>query len=240
MWIDTTTDEIIRQPKPLVIDGVWDANAFKDNAKLATVGIKPYREVQVDSKYYWQGALTKVDNGTEVVGTYEAIPRDIEALKEAMKSKVSIAFKALANKPRVDTGLGYYVDGGRDNLGDFEVGKEYNLPQVKDADGNFHAINAGDYDTIIGAIKSNGLALYQEKWAKEAEIDALTTLDAIIAYEATPYTLTTLVKHTDPDTGVVTYGPETEVSVVHKDMCTYFETVIPEPDESFVSLVKVV
>ena len=43
---------------------------------------------------------------------------------------------------------------------------------------------------IITAVRANGLSLYQTKWAKETQIDALADIEACKIYEATPYEYT--------------------------------------------------
>ena len=207
MWI-TNSGDIIKSPKQIEVGGItYPRQVFMDKELLTTLGIKPYREVKVDDRYYWQGTLTKVDNGTEVVGTYEAIPRDIEALKEVMKSDLKSTFANKRLRPQVEVTIGldtFFVDGSRDDILNFEDGKLLGVTQIKDADGNFHAVTSADYDTIISAQKANGLALYNTKWTKEQEIDALATLDAIKLYEATPYVYT----YTQADVDEATYIDE--------------------------------
>ena len=83
-------------------------------------------------------------------------------------------------------------------------------------------------------LKDYRTAIRAEGNAKETEILALTTLADVIAYENTPYTQVTKIKHTTDD-GVETYGPETEESDVELNMTMHFEADVSE-DPSFVSL----
>ena len=80
--------------------------------------------------------------------------------------------------------------------------------------------------------------LYAEQVTKEAEVTALTTLDDVMLYEATPYTEVRKVKHTSED-GVETYGPETEESNREINMTMHW-TANPKDDvdPAFVSLTK--
>lgn len=238
MWINIKTEEIIKSPKQISVDGItYPPQVFKDKELLKSLGIKPYREVKIDEKYYWQGQLTRVDNGDEVIGTYEAIPRDIGQLQDKLLSKVSQEFKSITSqRPVVDTGLGFYVDGGKDDLTNFEVGKKYVLPEVKDYKGETHPITVEEYDNVIQAIEMNGLNLFQEKWAKEQDIKALDSIEAIIAYENTPFIETRKVFTLD-ENGAKTYTGDTEEVEVTKDMCTYFSTIL-NLDEDIVSIRK--
>jgi hypothetical protein len=81
--------------------------------------------------------------------------------------------------------------------------------------------------------------LYAEQVTKEAEVDALTTLEDVMLYENTPYTEVRKVKHTSED-GVETYGPETEEYNREINMTMHW-TSNPKDDvdPSFVSLTLV-
>ena len=86
-------------------------------------------------------------------------------------------------------------------------------------------------------IATYATALYSEHETIKTAIAACDTLDKIKAYEATPHTEVRKVKHTSEE-GVETYGPETESSTRHINMCTHY-TANPtdEVDPAFVSLV---
>jgi hypothetical protein len=187
-------------------DILYPRQIWEDRELLKSFNIYPYREVGVDSRYYWQGQGNIVDGETETVCTYEAIPKLLDdklefnedgtpmldsdgkqvvtkGLKSALKAKVSTKYKAIMERPAVDTGLGFSVDGGYADLQNFQIGKEFGLPQVKDVNGVFHDVTAEDYDTIIAAIKAKGLQLYNEKWLAEQEVEAISTLEELMAYE---------------------------------------------------------
>ena len=95
-------------------------------------------------------------------------------------------------------------------------------------------------DTMSADVKAYRSAIRAEGNAKEAEVNALVTLDDVILYEATPFTEVRKTKHTDED-GVETYGPETEEPMTrHIDLTKHFDAIDPlaEVDEAFVSLTK--
>lgn len=77
-----------------------------------------------------------------------------------------------------------------------------------------------------------------ESNAKEVTISAITTLDGVMAFRATPHTSVTKVKHTSEE-GVETWGPETNPpATVHIDMVSHYVSLDPlaEVDPAFVSL----
>jgi hypothetical protein len=84
--------QIIKTPKAMVISGVTHPkNIFIDSATLTSLGIKAYREVTPDSRYYWNGEFTVDTSGSEVVGTYASTPRDVATLKANMLEKARSA-----------------------------------------------------------------------------------------------------------------------------------------------------
>jgi len=84
--------QIIKTPKSMEIsDVLYPRTIFKDNATLTSLGIKPYREVTPDSRYYWNGEFTVNTSGSEVVGTYASTARDVATLKAGMLAKANSA-----------------------------------------------------------------------------------------------------------------------------------------------------
>ena len=86
-------------------------------------------------------------------------------------------------------------------------------------------------------ISDYATTIYYEQNEKEAEVNALTTLEEIIDYENKPFTETRKVAIYD-DEGNVSYGDETETNTRHINMLKHW-TANPtdEVDPSFVSLV---
>ena len=90
MWYYNS--QIIKTPKAMEIgDVLYPKAIFRDSAQLTALGIKPYREVTPDSRYYWNGAYTVDTSGDEVVGTYAGTARDVATLKTGMLEKANSA-----------------------------------------------------------------------------------------------------------------------------------------------------
>jgi len=80
--------QIIKTPKSMEIsDVLYPRTIFKDSTTLTSLGIKAYREVTPDSKYYWNGAYSVDTSGSEVVGTYASTAKDVATLKAEMLEK---------------------------------------------------------------------------------------------------------------------------------------------------------
>ena len=71
----------------VISDVTYPKAIFRDSATLTSLGIKPYREVTPDSRYYWNGEFTVDTSGDEVVGTYASTPRNVATLKANMLEK---------------------------------------------------------------------------------------------------------------------------------------------------------
>tara|TARA_R110001583_G_scaffold9141_3_gene43107 strand:- start:1660 stop:2271 length:612 start_codon:yes stop_codon:yes gene_type:complete len=83
---------IIKTPKSMEIsDVLYPRTIFKDSTTLTSLGIKAYREVTPDSRYYWNGSFTVNTSGSEVVGTYASTARDVATLKASMLAKANSA-----------------------------------------------------------------------------------------------------------------------------------------------------
>ena len=83
---------IIKTPKSMEIsDVLYPRTIFKDSTTLTSLGIKAYREVTPDSRYYWNGEFTVNTSGSEVVGTYASTAIDVDTLKANMLDKAKSA-----------------------------------------------------------------------------------------------------------------------------------------------------
>ena len=185
----------------VISDVTHPKGIFRDSDTLTSLGIKPYREVTPDSRYYWNGAFTVDESGAEVVGTYAGTARDVDTLKASMLDTINS--QVASKQGAIDW---YWV---RADKGHTAV-----------------PANIATYATTI----------YTEQATKESEVAALSTLDAIKLYEATPHTEVRKVKHT-AENGDVTYGDDTTSSTRHINMCKHW-TANPtdEVDPAFVSL----
>ena len=75
----------------VISDITYPKAIFRDSATLTSLGIKAYREVTPDSRYYWNGSFTVNTSGSEVVGTYASTARDVATLKANMLDKAKSA-----------------------------------------------------------------------------------------------------------------------------------------------------
>ena len=103
MWFvgNTETGFVVNKPRGLTIDSIqYPRNIFAlwSKSELAAIGVKPYSETRLDSRYYNQGALTRTEVDGEILGTYAAINKDVDVLKATMLGTVkSIAGSLQSN-----------------------------------------------------------------------------------------------------------------------------------------------
>ena len=199
MWI--YNEKVLRHPKSLTIgDITYPSAIFKDAELLTTLGITPYSEIRVDNRYYWTGNVTIADG----VGTYEAIPRDVEQLKTTMLDTIN------SQVASIQGGIDWYW--ARASKGQKSVPIE---------------------------IQTYADTIYIEQETKEAEVNALTTLEDVMLYEATPHKEVRKTTHFAED-GTETYGPETEEHTREVNMLMHWSTnPMDEIDPAFVSLTAV-
>ena len=82
--------QTIKTPKAMVISDITHPpGIFRDSATLTSLGIKPYREVTPDSRYYNTGAYTVDESGAEVIGTYAGVAKDVATLKAGMLETIN-------------------------------------------------------------------------------------------------------------------------------------------------------
>ena len=87
--------KIIKSPKTMVISGITHPKGiFKDSAMLTSLGIKPYREVKQNSRYYDLGSYSVDTSGDEVVGTYAGSAKSVASIQSLMLEKVNDQVKA--------------------------------------------------------------------------------------------------------------------------------------------------
>jgi hypothetical protein len=93
MWFvgNTSTGFVVKSPRGLTIEGIqYPRNIFSlwSKAELGAIGIKPYREVAIDTRYSNAGAVVRVASSDEVVGTPASTDKDVTTLKEAMTASI--------------------------------------------------------------------------------------------------------------------------------------------------------
>lgn len=101
--------------------------------------------------------------------------------------QTTTVFKQYTNRPIVEVTLSdgvtiITVDGGRDDLDNFQIGKDLQTPFIVDSNNNTITIDPTlDYDLILTAIKNKGLQYMQAKWDAKAAVNAidLTSLTAV-------------------------------------------------------------
>ena len=206
MWFvgNTEVGFIVNKARGLTIGDIqYPRNIFVlwSKEELAAIGIKPYREVRSDSRYYSDGALTRTEVDGEMVGTYAGVAKDVDQLKSSMMESVKSQVSSLQGA--VDWYWSRAAKGGT---------------------------------AVPDAIRYHAAAIYTEMEAKETAIDAMTTLDEIIAYQNHPMVETRKVQHTSEE-GVVTYGPQTEVSLLQINKVKHGWSSLIPAHPSFVSLV---
>lgn len=109
---------------------------------------------------------------------------DVPRITLEKLAELKDVFTEKAARPRVAT-LGFFVDGGYNDLANFQIGKDLSLLTIMDADGVEQTILLEDYDTLLLDIKVKGLQIIQANWVHKAAVAALTTVEELNAYDMT-------------------------------------------------------
>jgi len=82
-------EEIIRTPRAMTIgDLQYNKEVFHDPEKLKELGIKPFRRVMPDVRY-WRTASVSIDtSGDEVIATYTKVGKDTDVLVQNMLDEI--------------------------------------------------------------------------------------------------------------------------------------------------------
>ena len=82
-------EEIIRTPRAMTIgDLQYNKEVFHDPEKLKELGIKPFRRVMPDVRY-WRTASVSIDtSGDEVIATYTRVGKDTDVLVQNMLDEI--------------------------------------------------------------------------------------------------------------------------------------------------------
>ena len=206
MWTQVSggnVTRVINSPTSLTVNDVTHPSSIFTKwtaAELRNIGIYPYREDNVDQRYYNTGNVSYTVLDDEVVGSYTQTDRDVAELKKGMITRTRQAASDIL---------------ARDDW-----------MSIREAEGG---------TAIPTNIKTYRAAIRTESGTKEDEINALSDLDAIKLYEATPYTTVRKIQNADN-----TYGPATNTGTVEFNLVIHYETIDPlaEEDPAFVSLTK--
>ena len=208
MWAEISSGQVLRtfaHPITITINGItYPRQIFQDSDELKKLGILPYRQNSIDTRYHYLGSLSYVIGSDEVVGTYDTTDKDISILKKEMIRQTRESASHILSRD------------------DWMV--------IRETEGGTE---------MPANIKTYRAAVRTESGTKEDEINALSDLDAVKLYEATPYIETRKEKITNKETGIVSYGDNYETEL-YINLVEHYEASDPlaEVDPAFVSLVK--
>ena len=81
--------QLIKTPRAMTIgDLQYNKEVFHDPEKLKELGIKPYRKVMPDPRYWYSANLSIDTSGDEVIGTYTPVGKDTDVLVQDMLDEI--------------------------------------------------------------------------------------------------------------------------------------------------------
>ncbi len=130
--------------------------------------------------YQYNGTSFDLISGWEDIKAQRAVEKTLVVFGASQAGKlkeIKQAFNTAANRPRVDSTLGYDVDGNKDDLYNFENALVLGVTEIRDADNAYQAVTNADLELIIQKIRVNGLGLFQKKWQLDQLTEAALTLE---------------------------------------------------------------
>jgi hypothetical protein len=138
---------------------------------------------------------------------YEDVAEDnVEIEKDNILSQqmllVSHYYNTAIARPEVDTGLGFSVDGGAEDLANFKIGKSQELLKIVDSSNITQTLSSiDDYDTITSAIQAKKISLLEIKWQFKSDLNAIDTTLSLADYRSA-------VKAIDASSMISAFGVE--------------------------------
>ncbi len=84
--------------------------------------------------------------------------------------ELSSYFSVISQRPIIDTGYGFSVQAGFNDLASFQVGVDLGLLEIRAADNTMHSVTKEQFENVLLQIKQNGARLMNIKWTIEDEI----------------------------------------------------------------------
>lgn len=187
-----------------------EANYIADKLSDAELNALGYYKLSIAStpdRRYYTYTKSGLVVGTVYEVTYIATERPLYDVQTRMLDKLRSVYEYLGERPKIDTGLGYYVYGGRDDIEELVDAKDNAETTILDADDNIQNVTGVSYTAIATAIKAHRAMLRNRAKFKVSEIKAFTTIEQCINYEHEPYDYTVTQEDVDNDIdGTLTLG----------------------------------
>ena len=189
-------------------------------------------------------------NGEVIKTAKEMVINDVRYPKQIFKDADLLAELGITSYTPEPVADQRYYWNTTDNPKDVDTLKKGMVSKVKTQVGarlsqtDWMIVRATEGGTAVPSdVTTYRTAIRTEGNTKETEINALTTIDDVIAYENASYTEVRKVAIYGEDedgTPTVTYGDETESFTRSIDKCMHFDAIDPlaEVDPAFVSLTE--
>lgn len=125
------------------------------------------------------GAVGYVWDGTAL--SKPVVTLSLSDKQSALQTQLTAHYQTILADPHCDTGLGFEVNAGYENLTDFREGLTKGWLRVRDYANQYHDVSESEMAQIIDKIVAYGFAVKARKWALEDEIKNATdaSIDSI-------------------------------------------------------------
>ena len=168
-------------------DGVRYVNKLT-TSELVVQGYYPIEYTTIPNRRYYTYTVVKSIINDVYTVTYSPIERPLATVIGLMEKDLrETYYKTYLELPRIDTGLGYDVWGSLESVEELRMWKDYGFDEIIDADDNTQSVDGNSYSTIGNAIKTYRRLVYDRRKNKVSQVKNLTSIDACILFEHSPY-----------------------------------------------------
>lgn len=107
----------------------------------------------------------------------------LKTKKEDKLARLKQLMNPMLDRQPIDTGLGYSVDGSKDDLFNYLMAKQISSPVVRDSNNVMQSVTIQDWDTIISAVAVQGSSAFAIKWEYADRINACKTVAEVDAID---------------------------------------------------------
>ena len=107
----------------------------------------------------------------------------LKTKKEDKLARLKQLMNPMLDRQPIDTGLGYSVDGSKDDLFNYLMAKQISSPVVRDSNNVMQSVTIQDWDAIISAVAVQSSSAFAIKWEYSERINACKTVAVVDAID---------------------------------------------------------
>ncbi len=176
------TDKLEEVNINLTDDPIYLVDEAMD-AHLNSIGLyKVIDAVAPDERYFSYVEDNSLIDNEYVIG-YTVTELDVDDVRRRLADELRVTSDEAKRRPRIATGLGYDIWGGREDIAELKDHYDNAEDQILDADDEIQDITGAEYGTIATAVKAYRANLFAIQKTKVTQLKNITTIAQCIEFE---------------------------------------------------------